>query len=115
MEQTERNFRNVLGFVDDNRCIICLALFALESKQICHSDELGRLHKASFQKAVMCNLPLDRATMRLWVKREEYIRGVIESTVEMCGDLQGIAVKAPRQIEGLSVLLLESSPLDDSL
>lgn len=54
-----------------------------------------------------------RATMRLWAKREEQIRGVIESTVGMYGDLQGIAGKALDEIEGLSVPLLESSPADD--
>jgi hypothetical protein len=56
-----------------------------------------------------------RATMRLWAKREEQIRGVIESTVGMYGDLQGIAGKALDEIEGLSVPLLESSPLNDKL
>lgn len=28
---------------------------------------------------------------RLWAKREEQIRGVIESIASMCGDVQGIA------------------------
>jgi hypothetical protein len=32
-----------------------------------------------------------RNTMRLWAKREEQIRGVIEATAGMYGDLQGIA------------------------
>src|SRR6185437_3861085 len=54
-----------------------------------------------------------RATMRLWAKREEQIRGVIESTVGMYGDLQGIAGKALNEIEGLSMPLLESSAADD--
>jgi hypothetical protein len=34
-----------------------------------------------------------KATIRLWAKRETQIRGVIESTVGMYGDLQGIAGK----------------------
>ena len=55
-----------------------------------------------------------RATMRLWAKREEQIRGVIESTVGMYGDLQGIAGKALNEIEGLSMPLLESSAADDN-
>jgi hypothetical protein len=56
-----------------------------------------------------------RATMRLWAKREEQIRGVIESTVGMYGDLQGIAGKALDEIEGLSVPLLESSPINNKI
>ena len=56
-----------------------------------------------------------RAMTRLWAKREEQIRGVIESTVGMYGDLQGIAGKALDEIEGLSVPLIESSPLDGDL
>jgi hypothetical protein len=44
---------------------------------------------------------------RLWAKREAPIRGVIESTVGMYGDLQGIAGNALQEIEGLEVELLE--------
>ena len=43
-----------------------------------------------------------KATTRLWAKREAQIRGVIESTVGMYGDLQGIAGKALQEIEALS-------------
>lgn len=45
-------------------------------------------------------------TMRLWAKREAQIRGVIESTAGMYGDLQGIAGRNLQEIEGLSVPLL---------
>ncbi|MEQ1934769.1 MAG: DUF2130 domain-containing protein, partial [Fimbriimonadaceae bacterium] len=45
-------------------------------------------------------------TMRLWAKREAQIRGVIESTAGMYGDLQGIAGRSLQEIEGLSVPLL---------
>lgn len=45
---------------------------------------------------------------RQWAKREAQIRGVIESTVGMYGDLQGIAGKALQEIEALSVPLLEA-------
>jgi hypothetical protein len=38
---------------------------------------------------------------QLWAKREEQIRGVIESTVGMYGDQQGIAGKGLNKIEGL--------------
>lgn len=46
-------------------------------------------------------------TTRLWAKREEQIRGVIESTAGMYGDLQGIAGKTLQEIEGLDMHLLD--------
>jgi hypothetical protein len=48
-----------------------------------------------------------KAMTRLWAKREAQIRGVIESTVGMYGDLQGIAGKGLQEIEGLAIPLLE--------
>jgi len=49
------------------------------------------------------DLERERKTMtRLRARREGQIRGVIESTVGMYGDLQGIAGKALEEIEGLS-------------
>ncbi len=48
-----------------------------------------------------------KAMTRLWAKREAQIQGVIESTVGMYGDLQGIAGRALQEIEGLEVPLLE--------
>ena len=54
------------------------------------------------------DLDRERKTMtRLWAKREEQIRGVIESTAGMYGDLQGIAGKTLQEIEGLNVKMLE--------
>ena len=50
-----------------------------------------------------------KAMTRLWAKRETQIQGVIESTVGMYGDLQGIAGRALPEIEGLDVPLLEGS------
>jgi hypothetical protein len=44
---------------------------------------------------------------RLWAKREEQIRGVIESTAGMYGDLQGIAGRTLQEIEGLTMPALE--------
>ena len=46
-----------------------------------------------------------RTTVRLWAKREEQIRGVIEATSGMYGDLQGIAGRSLQEIEGLSYKL----------
>lgn len=54
-----------------------------------------------------------KATMRLWAKREAQIRGVIEATVGMYGDLQGIAGKALREIEALSPPALEALEYDN--
>lgn len=48
-----------------------------------------------------------KAMTRLWAKREAQIQDVIESTVGMYGDLQGIAGRALLEIEGLELPLLE--------
>jgi hypothetical protein len=47
------------------------------------------------------------AVTRLWAKREAQIRGVIESTAGMYGDLQGIAGKTLQEIDGLEMRLLD--------
>lgn len=53
------------------------------------------------------DLQRERKTMtKLWAKREEQIRCVVESTAGMYGDLQGIAGKTLQEIEGLNVKLL---------
>jgi hypothetical protein len=50
------------------------------------------------------DLDKERKSMtRLWAKREEQIRGVIDATAGIYGDLQGIASKTLQQIEGLSL------------
>lgn len=54
-----------------------------------------------------------RTMMRLWAKREAQINGVIDSTVGMYGDLQGIAGRALQEIEGLDVPLLEKGDQED--
>lgn len=48
-----------------------------------------------------------RAIMKQWAKREEQIDRVIQATVGMYGDLQGIAGKTLQEIEGLSLPALE--------
>jgi hypothetical protein len=56
------------------------------------------------------DLDRERKTMtRLWAKREEQIRCVVESTAGMYGDLQGIAGKTLREIDGLALLSLPST------
>jgi hypothetical protein len=55
------------------------------------------------------DLNKERTTMtRLWAKREAQITSVIESTVGMYGDLQGIAGKTLLEIDGLEMRLLDS-------
>jgi len=49
-----------------------------------------------------------KATLRQWAKREAQIRGVIEATVGMYGDLQGIAGQALQEIDSLSLPALEA-------
>lgn len=44
-----------------------------------------------------------KAMTRLWAKREEQLRGVLESTAGLYGDLQGIAGKSLQEIEGLDL------------
>ena len=57
---------------------------------------------------MQADLEKERKTMtRLWAKRESQIRGVIESTAGMYGDLQGIAGRTLQEIEGLSMPLLD--------
>lgn len=61
---------------------------------------------------MQADLDRERRTMtRLWAKRESQIKGVIESTAGMYGDLQGIAGKTMREIEGLDIPLIEASEL----
>ena len=44
-----------------------------------------------------------KAIMKQWAKREEQIERVMEATVGMYGDLQGIAGKSLQEIEGLEL------------
>lgn len=46
-----------------------------------------------------------RAMTRIWARREEQIRGVIESTAGMYGDLQGIAGRSLQEIDSLQLQL----------
>jgi len=49
-----------------------------------------------------------KAITKQWAKREEQIDRVMQSTVGMYGDLQGIAGKSLQEIEGLEFKMLES-------
>lgn len=48
-----------------------------------------------------------RAMTKQWAKREGQIRGVIEATAGIYGDLQGIAGKALGEIDGFELPLIE--------
>jgi hypothetical protein len=59
---------------------------------------------------MQADLDRERKSMtRFWAKREAQIQVVIESTVGMYGDLQGIAGSALQELEGLEVPLLEGA------
>ncbi len=53
-----------------------------------------------------------KTTLKQWAKREEQIHRVMEATVGMYGELQGIAGKSLQEIEGLDSHLLESDVSD---
>jgi hypothetical protein len=53
-----------------------------------------------------------KAMTRLWAKREEQLRSVIDSTAGMYGDLQGIAGSTLRELEGFELPLIESRTSD---
>jgi hypothetical protein len=56
------------------------------------------------------DLDRERKTMtRLWAKREEQLKGVLDSTAGLYGDLQGIAGRAMQDIESLDVVMIEAS------
>jgi hypothetical protein len=54
-----------------------------------------------------------KATMRLWAKRQTQIQSVVDTTVGMYGDLQGIAGRAMQEIPALEMPLLENSGQSD--
>ncbi len=59
--------------------------------------------------AMQSDLDRERLLMqKSWAKRESQIRGVLEATVGMYGDLQGIAGKSLPEIEGLALPMLEA-------
>jgi hypothetical protein len=64
---------------------------------------------------MQADLDRERKTMmRLWAKREEQIRGVVESTAGLYGDLQGIAGRSLLEIEGLELPLLDGPAACDA-
>ncbi|WP_412773441.1 DUF2130 domain-containing protein [Nitrobacter sp.] len=57
---------------------------------------------------MQADLDRERKTMmRMWAKREEQLKGVLDSTAGLYGDLQGIAGRAMQEIESLDILMIE--------
>lgn len=48
-----------------------------------------------------------KAMTKMWAKREEQLKGVLDSTAGLYGDLQGIAGRAMQDIDSLDVLMIE--------
>ena len=66
--------------------------------------------------AMQQELQKERAAMqRIWAKREKQIEGIMNNTVGLYGDLEGIAGRAMPQIDGLTLdhLALEEGTLED--
>ena len=60
------------------------------------------------------DLEKERKTItKLWAKREEQIDRVMQATVGMYGDLQGIAGKTLQEIEGLEFQEALESPVEE--
>jgi hypothetical protein len=58
---------------------------------------------------MQADLDRERKTlMRMWAKREEQLRGVLDSTAGLYGDLQGIAGRALADIKSLDILMIEA-------
>jgi hypothetical protein len=51
-----------------------------------------------------------KAMTRLWAKRDEQLRTVLDATAGLYGDLQGIAGRAMQEIESLDVFAIEAPP-----
>jgi hypothetical protein len=73
--------------------------------------------EAIVEKFTDMQLDLDRerkAMQRIWAKRETQIRGVMEATAGMYGDMQGIAGRSLQEIQGLELDSLEAIGSPDS-
>lgn len=76
----------------------------------------GRSHHCSVEAFSSMQADLDKerkAIMKQWAKREEQIERVMNVTVGMYGDLQGIVGKSLQEFEGLSLAAL-AGPDEDN-
>jgi hypothetical protein len=102
------------------------SLIDLAAVRVAHDGQQGKMElvyayltgprfrhrvEAIMEKFTDMQTDLDRerkTMMRLWAKREEQLRGVLESTAGLYGDLQGIAGRAMPEIDSLDLLLIEA-------
>lgn len=64
---------------------------------------------------MQADLDRERKMMtRMWAKREEQLKGVLDSTAGLYGDLQGIAGRAMQEIESLDILMIENKDQPNS-
>ena len=73
--------------------------------------------EAIIEKFTDMQVDLDRerkTMMRIWAKREAQLKGVLDSSAGLYGDLQGIAGRAMPEIEGLGPLMIESKSTNSS-
>jgi hypothetical protein len=128
------NFDNMDGvWVASSRCAIPLAcalrqgLIGVNAARIAREGQATKMElvydyltgprfrhrvEAIVERVSDMSADLDRerkAMTRLWAKREMQIQGVVEATMGMYGDLQGIAGKALEEIEGLELPLLSGA------
>jgi hypothetical protein len=72
------------------------------------------LDRCNWETANPGHLDRERKAMtRLWAKREEQIRGVVESTAGLYGDLQGIAGHSLLEIDGPMIESPKLPPLEN--
>jgi hypothetical protein len=65
---------------------------------------------------MQADLDRERKTMmRIWAKREEQLKGVLDSTAGLYGDLQGIAGRAMQEIESLDILMIGDGAASESV
>ena len=113
----------ILLSTDDLDGAVDSAIFARTDNngQACNAGKrmviIDGLYDAFVEKFTEMQSDLDkerRSMMRMWAKREAQIRGVLEATAGMYGDLQGIAGKALEEIDGMALPMLEDFSDDET-
>jgi hypothetical protein len=104
-------------WVTEPRCAVAVAIALRESLialavmyQYLTGPRFRHRIEAVVERFTDMQADLDRerkTMMRLWAKREEQIRGVVESTAGLYGDLQGIAGRSLLEIDGLELPMLD--------
>jgi hypothetical protein len=127
-----QTFDNVDGvWVTDFRCAVPIALalrqllLDVATARVIGEGQEGKMElvydyltgprfrqriEAILEKFTEMQADLDRerkAMTRLWAKRQTQIDGVLAATAGMYGDLQGIAGKALKEIDGFELLGIE--------